>query len=101
MVYVVITAWWPNPRGPEVTAKWNELLPQFNAATKSIQMWFKSTRIGIQATGYYEIEAGKLEESLTALQGLAMEFTAIDGYMFEIETQISMEEALAAQAAQG
>ncbi|MHA1931093.1 MAG: hypothetical protein ACW96X_01050 [Promethearchaeota archaeon] len=101
MTHIVVTSWWPYSKTEEVTSKWNEILPRFTASAKSVKYFFKPVKKGVRAMGFFEIEEGKFEDSYTALYTLAMEFTEIDGYTFEMDTQLSLEEAQAAQAAQG
>lgn len=101
MTHIVITSWWAYSKQEEVTNKWNETISRFQAVVKSFKYFFKPVKKGTQAMGFFEIEQGKFEEAFTTLYTLAMEFTAIEGYTFEMDTQMSLEEALAAQAAQG
>lgn len=101
MTHVVITAWWPYSKTEEVSAKWNETSSRATEVSKSFKMYFKNVKEGVRAMGFFEIEQGKLEESMEALNTLVSEFTDIEGYTFEIDTQTSLEEVQAAQAAQG
>jgi hypothetical protein len=101
MTHIVVTSWWPYSKGEEVTNKWNETIARFQAVVKSFKYFFKPVKKGVRAMGFFEIEQGKLEEAMATIYNLAMEFTTIEGYTFEMDTQLSLEEALAAQAAQG
>lgn len=100
MAHIVITSWWPYSKGEEVQKKWDETLPRFQAVVKSFKYYFKPVKIGIRAMGFFEIEQGRLEEAITTVTALAAEFTTIEGYTYKYDIQTSMEEALAAQAAQ-
>ncbi|MFX0009789.1 MAG: hypothetical protein ACFE9R_05695 [Candidatus Hermodarchaeota archaeon] len=99
MVHIVITSWYPYGKNEAVTAKWNENLQKFNEAAKSFKYFFKSVKEGVRATGYFKIEdeAEKFRTSWATLTALVMEFTAIEGFSFEMDVQYSMEELQAAQ----
>ena len=100
MTHIVLTSWWPYSKGEEVQNKYYEILPRFQAVVKSIKIYFKNVKVGMRGMVFFEIEQGKLEEAMTTINALAAEITAIEGFTFEIETQVSLEEALANQAAQ-
>ena len=47
----------------------------------------------------FQIENGKLEEALIIINGIASDFTAIEGYTYELDLQLSLEEIMAGQDA--
>lgn len=100
MVHLVITSWWPHPKGPEVQVKWNADISKFQDATKSFKYYFRSTKAGMKASGYFEVENDNLYNAYVTLLALATEFTQIEGYNFKIDIQHSLEETVELQAAQ-
>ncbi len=57
-------------------------------------------RKGAQATAYFEVEEGKLEETMNTITTMFNEFVEeIESFTYEIDTQGTLEEVLANRAA--
>ena len=97
MVHIVLTSWWPLPLNDKISEKWAQLSPQIQPLLKSMKIYFMGVKAGVQATGYNEVEDGKMEEAYNALFSAANELSTIEGYTYQLSIQLSWEEVQAAQ----
>ena len=97
---ICVTYWWSPSKNEEVLKKYYEAVEKYQAIAKSVKIYFKYMRKGAQATAYFEVEEGKLEETMNTITTMYNEFVeGIESFTYEIDTQATIEEILAARTA--
>jgi len=99
MVHIAITSWYPYSKNEEVQNTYNKQFQESGlpSGVKSMKIYVKPSRRGIQITTYLEIEEGKMDEALVSINEFLVVFHGIEGYNYEWDIVLSQEEALAAQ----
>ncbi|MHA2391003.1 MAG: hypothetical protein ACXAEX_03465 [Promethearchaeota archaeon] len=99
MVHIEVTSWFPALKNQEVTDKYLALMqdPGMPSAVKSFKIFSKPHRKGIQTMAFLEIEPGKMDEVFTELGPIMDAFSEIEGYSYEYDIALSIEESMAAQ----
>ena len=99
MPYLVLTAWYPTHKVPEVLKILPELLKKYPPSVleelgeTAVNQATTTTEKGLKAMSFYEIKEGKLEEALiTAKKAVAM-FQPVEGYEYTIEIWSTFTEA--------
>ncbi len=97
---ICVTYWWSPSKNEEVLKKYNSILDKASGLAKSVKIYVKYMRTGAQATAYFEIEEGKLEESLTSITSLYNEFVEeIESFTYEVDFPAILEDYLASRSA--
>ena len=97
---ICVTYWWSPSKNEEVLKKYYEAADKYKDVLKSVKIYLKYMRLGTQATAYFEVEEGKLEETLNTVITMFNEFVEeIETFTYEWDTQATLEEVLANQTA--
>jgi hypothetical protein len=95
---ICVTYWWSPFKNEEVLKKYFEAVDKYPAIVKSVKIYLKYMRKGTQATAYFEVEEGKLEETMNTITTMYNEFVEeIESFTYEIGLQTTIEEVLASR----
>ena len=97
MVLIMVTAWYPPDKVTEVAKKFIEVMgkyPQESFEKPLVVAAASTCKDGIKAINITEVEKGKYEEALSLTAKRNVEYFGIEGYKLQIETLLSVEEAL-------
>ncbi len=97
MVLIMVTSWYPPDKAIEVATKYLEVLqkfPQESFEKPLVAAAASAVKDGIKVISITEVEKGKYEEALSLTAKRNVEYFGIEGYRFEIETLLTIEEAL-------
>ena len=97
MVLIMVTSWYPPDKAIEVAKKFIEVLQKY--PQESYEKWLVAGAViavkdGIRVITITEVEKGKYEEALSLEAKRLVEYFGIEGYRFQIETLLSVEEAM-------
>lgn len=97
MVLIMVTAWFPPNKSPEVARKHLEIAQKFPRAPfeKRLMGGTTADRNGIKDIMIIEVEKGKYEEALNLTARRLLEYFDIEGYRYEVETLLTLEEGMA------
>jgi len=99
MPYVIIQAWFPPHKGPEVGAAGQKALEKFpqdeTLGTTILPTAFTSGKDGIFAITAIEPKEGKMGEVIAWIANIMYFYQGIEGFRYEIKTFSTMEEATA------
>jgi hypothetical protein len=97
MVMIMVTSWYPPGKAMEVAKKFLEIMqkfPQESFEKPLLLGGVTSVKDGIRVIAITEVEKGKYEEALNLEAKRLVEYMSIEGYRFEIETLMTLEEAM-------
>jgi len=97
MVMIMVTSWYPPNKAIEVAKKFLEGMqkfPQESFEKPLVIAGVTSVKDGIRGITITEVEKGKYEEALNLTAKRLVEYFGIEGYRFEIETLMTIEEAM-------
>ena len=97
MVMIMVTSWYPPNKAIEVAKKLLEGMqkfPQESFEKPLVLAGVTSVKDGIRGITITEVEKGKYEEALNLTAKRLVEYFGIEGYRFEIETLMTIEEAM-------
>jgi len=97
MVLIMVTSWIPLDKVTEVTEKYMEVIqkfPQESFEKPLVISGSSPSKDGIKVISITEVEKGKYEEAVNLVARRMAEFYSIKGYRFEVETLLTLEEAL-------
>ena len=96
MVLIMVTSWIPPDKGTEVGKKYLEVMQKipFESFEKPLVNAGNMIKDGLKVIVIVEVEKGKYEEALNLAVKRESEFFGIDGYRSEIETLLTLEEAM-------
>ena len=97
MVLIMTTAWIPLDKVTEAAKKYMEVMQKFPQASFEkplVQAASNPTKDGIRVISITEVESGKYEEAVILDLKRETEFYSIEGFRYEMETLLTLEEAL-------
>ncbi|MGC1403901.1 MAG: hypothetical protein WA974_13355 [Thermodesulfobacteriota bacterium] len=96
-MYLIMTSLYPSEKVSEVTKMYLEAIskypPDENVGTQLVPAAVKRTLQGIQTKAIVEAKKGKLEEAYIYTAKMMAMFNSIQGFEYEIETCLTIEEA--------
>jgi hypothetical protein len=100
MPYLVTTSVYPSHITSEVAQRYLQAMekypPDENLATPLVPAAVKATHQGITTIGILEVKKGKLEEAYNRAVNFMVMFHNIEGFDYNIEVWLKVEEALSA-----
>ena len=97
MVLIMVTTWYPPDKATEVAKKFLEVIQKYphESFEKPLVLGAVSTvKDGIKVISITEVEKGKYEEALNLTSKRLVEYMGIEGYRCEIDTLLTVEEAM-------
>ncbi len=97
MVLIMLTSWYPPDKATEVAKKFIEVMgkyPQESFEKPLVLAAASSVKDGLRSISITEIEKGKYEEAMDLIARREVEYFGIEGYRFEMETLLTIEEAM-------
>lgn len=93
MVLMMVTAWYPAIKSPEVTKKYFEVMKKFPSASfeKPLVAATKHDKEGISIIAIAEIEKGKYEEAFNRNYKRMLEFNSIEGWNYKIRGRLCIK----------
>lgn len=99
MVLIMITAWYPHGKGPDVAKKYieiNKKYPPDRSIGKTLVIGVTSSKEGIKTIAFSSVVKGKFVEALSRFNRVFQEFAqGIEGYKYKIESMLDVVEAYA------
>ncbi|MBI4764282.1 MAG: hypothetical protein HY787_06735 [Deltaproteobacteria bacterium] len=98
MPYLIVTTSWPSDKTDAAAKKFFEVMkkypPDNKLGTQVVPAAFSRTLQGIKAMVITEVKKGKLEDALTRVGKMLAMYRTIPGYEAQVETYMTLEEAL-------
>ena len=98
MVLIMVTAWYPPDKAIEVAKKYIEVMqkiPEDPSIEKPlVTAGVSSDKDGIKVITIGEVKKGKFEEAMNNTARRLVEYFGIEGYRYEVNTLLTLEEAM-------
>jgi len=97
MVLIMVTTWYPPDKATKVAKKFLEVMqeyPQESFEKPLVLAAASSVKDGIRSISITEVKKGKYEEAMNLIARREVEYFGIEGFRFEIETLLTIEEAM-------
>ena len=97
MVMIMVTTWYPPDKAVEIAKKFVEVMqkyPQESFEKPLVLAAASSVKDGLRSISITEVEKGKYEEAMDLIARREVEYFGIEGFRFEIETLLTIEEAM-------
>ena len=99
MPYIVISVCYPPSKIDETVKVFLEVQKKYPPEEQTllnivIQSAIRSTKDGLEALTVYEVDKNKVGDALVQVSKRMLEFRNIEGYLYNISTWLTIEEAL-------